>query len=123
MEPPRIQGDERGITVNKSLAWTMVGGLLAAGLWLGTQITETKGAIVNTASELSSLARTQTERHAETVQVRRETDARLRLLENSRAADSSEITALRRDLTAFRSDIQDLKTLLRSVENSLGRTR
>lgn len=116
MSGPRIQNDERGITVNKSLAWTILGTMVLAGIWLGTETAGMKAAV-------QSLGTTQAQRHEETLQVRRDTDTRLRILENSRASDSSEINALRRDLTSFRADMQELKGLLRSVESGLGGRR
>lgn len=42
---PMIENSDRGITLNKSLAWTMATGLLLAGLWLGVQMTELKSAV------------------------------------------------------------------------------
>jgi len=38
MNAPRIQSDDRGITINKTLAWMILGGLLTAGLYGGTQV-------------------------------------------------------------------------------------
>lgn len=36
---PEIANDDRGITVNKSLAWTLIVGLVGLGFWVGTQLT------------------------------------------------------------------------------------
>lgn len=109
MNNPRINNDDRGITLNKSLAWTMVVGLVAAGLWLGTETASTRGMVEN-------LSLQQSERHAETLAQRRETDVRLRALETSRATQDSELTALRRDLTDFRSELREAVQLLRRIQ-------
>ncbi len=45
MTPPMIENSDRGITINKSLAWTMVVGVLTGGVWLGVNLTETKEGI------------------------------------------------------------------------------
>jgi hypothetical protein len=45
MKRPHIEQSDRGITLNKSLAWTMMAGLLGAGIWLGTNLTMTQGAV------------------------------------------------------------------------------
>lgn len=112
MNAPRITNEERGITINKSLAWSMVAGLVAAGLWFGTETAGTKAAITN-------LSVTQAQRHSETLQYRREAESRLRALETARATDGSELAALRRDLTAFRADVRELTQLLRNFEDRL----
>ncbi|OOY16709.1 hypothetical protein [Thioclava sp. DLFJ4-1] len=36
---PRIENSERGITLNKSLAWTILTALIAGGFWVGSQVT------------------------------------------------------------------------------------
>lgn len=45
MNKPMIENSDRGITINKSLAWTMVVGLLGAGLWLGAQMGELQSSL------------------------------------------------------------------------------
>lgn len=107
MNGPRIQQDERGITVNKSLAWTMVVGLISAGLFLGNLTASTQAAV-------ESLAEVQTQRHTETLTFRRDTETRIRILESARSATDSENTGMRRD-------IQEIKTLLRAIEQSIAR--
>jgi enoyl-[acyl-carrier-protein] reductase (NADH) len=39
---PRIENSERGITLNKSLAWTIVSALVGAGIWVGMQVSSTR---------------------------------------------------------------------------------
>lgn len=107
-----IQVGDRGITLSKSLAWTIVAGLVGAAVWLGIEVG-------NTRSTLDGLVAAQEVRHAETQRIRRDTDLRLRALETARATDGGEIAALRRDLTSFREDIRDLKDILRTLERRL----
>lgn len=45
-----IENSDRGITINKSLAWTMASALVAGGIWVGVQITEAQYGI-NTLQE------------------------------------------------------------------------
>lgn len=47
MNKPAIESDDRGVTINKSLAWSMVGGLMAVGIWIGVEITRTSEGISN----------------------------------------------------------------------------
>ena len=38
-----IENSDRGITLNKSLAWTVACGLVGAGLWVGLQVATLRG--------------------------------------------------------------------------------
>jgi hypothetical protein len=109
MTPPRITDEDRGLTINKSLAWTMLTGIFAGGLWLGVQLTETQSAI-------QAMQQDAKDRNAEEVVNRREIDARLRTLEQSRVGDASEIAALRRDLNELRPELRELTSLIRGLE-------
>jgi hypothetical protein len=110
MNTPRITNEDRGLTLNKSLAWTIVVSLIGAGMWLGSEMVSTKNMVLD-------IRESQVRQDADRAQYRREVDLRIRALETSRATDGSEIGALRRDLTEFRTeirdDITDLKDLLR----------
>lgn len=45
MTRPMIENSDRGITVNKSLAWTMLVAIVAAGFWVGTVVTSAQHGI------------------------------------------------------------------------------
>ncbi len=38
-----IENSDRGITLNKSLAWIVACGLVGAGLWVGIQVATLRG--------------------------------------------------------------------------------
>jgi len=40
-----IENSERGITINKTLAWTMLTSLLLGGFWIGVQVTAASSGI------------------------------------------------------------------------------
>lgn len=40
-----IENSDRGITLNKSLAWTIMTALLAGGIWVGVQVTSAREGI------------------------------------------------------------------------------
>lgn len=42
-----IENSERGITLNKTLAWTILVSVLGGGLWIGTQVTDAKNGVEN----------------------------------------------------------------------------
>jgi len=45
MTKPMIENSDRGITLNKSLAWTIGASLVAGGLWIGVQVATLGGDI------------------------------------------------------------------------------
>lgn len=85
MNPPRINNDERGITLNKPFAYSVACGLLVGGLWLGSEVVGTKRMV-------EDLRDAQTAQNEDRAQYRRDVDARLRLLETSRASDDQRLT-------------------------------
>ncbi len=48
-KPQMIENSDRGITLNKSLAWTMLVALLTGGIWIGMQVTDAKVGVQNLA--------------------------------------------------------------------------
>jgi hypothetical protein len=78
-----IENSDRGITINKSLAWTMATGLLGMGLYTGLQIATIAtqlGGIVEQV-EVAATARGQLE-------------TRLRMLEQSKARDDERFSSI-----------------------------
>lgn len=121
MVTKHMEVSDRGVTLSKGLAWTVVTGLVAAAFWLGSEMRHTQ-------TTLEGLVSQQAERHAETMSYRRdieqqarEQDRRIRVLEAARQASTSEMTALRRDLTGFRQDMRDLKELIEGLQEALRR--
>lgn len=45
MNKPMLQNDDRGITLNKSLAWTIMVGLFLGGLYAGTELADVKSGV------------------------------------------------------------------------------
>lgn len=105
MVKDHIEVSDRGITLSKTLAWTIVTGLVLAAFWLGSEMRGTQEA-------LKSLVAQQNDSRVETADFRRDTDRRIRILESSRASNDSELVALRRDVTSVSQDIRDMKELL-----------
>jgi uncharacterized protein YlxW (UPF0749 family) len=40
-----IENSERGVTLNKTLAWSMLTALVAGGVWIGTVVTDAKNGV------------------------------------------------------------------------------
>ncbi len=50
-----IENSDRGITLNKSLAWTVACGLVGAGLWVGVQVATLRGETEGLAQTINGL--------------------------------------------------------------------
>ena len=103
-----IENSDRGITVNKALAWTIVSGLLAGGFFMGSELASTK-AILTELKQGSESSRLEMKRVTDGI------DARLRAVETSRASDATEIIGLRREIGDFRGEVRELTRLLREI--------
>lgn len=97
MNAPRINDDERGITLDKPFAYTLAVGILVGGMWLGSEVVGTKRMV----DELRASNAMQLEQK---VQEKRDLEQRLRSLEDGRSTAAAELVALRRDLTEFRAE-------------------
>ena len=119
MNPHVIEDDERGLTITKGLAWTIVTGLVAGGLYVGV----TLGAIT------TSIEALQQERVEFRDQVRDEIAkqssqvtlmaTRVGILERSEAADKARLNEIGRVLARIDRTLTDLNQRLRAEE--LGR--
>lgn len=111
-----IENSDRGITLNKSLAWTIAITFLAGAFWVGVQVTNASNGIHSLSESIQDLRAEATIRQEADRKQRIEVDLRLRSLETTRAADASEITALRRDLTDFRTELRETISVLRNMK-------
>jgi hypothetical protein len=102
MTPPRIQNDERGITLNKSLAWTITVALVMAGLWVGSMVSSIDTRVATLEAE-SRNKHIRLEAH----------DARLRPLEVQVGTAGAELRAMREALT---EGINDIRSRLARIE-------
>lgn len=50
-----IENSDRGITLNKSLAWTVACGLVGAGLWVGGQVATLRGETKSLADAVNAM--------------------------------------------------------------------
>lgn len=113
MTKPMIENSERGITVNKTLAWAMVVGLVTGGLGVGRELGQTKTLLteIKSASEASRI---------EMRVVTSDIDARLRAVETNRASDASEIRAVQREVNNLTRAVNENNSLLRQALQDRG---
>ena len=110
-----IENSDRGITLAKPLAWTILVGLIMAGLMVGTTAGSVKSELTAVARSLAEIQSAQAVREQRDREDREALESRLRAVETSRAQDASEIGALRRDLSDFRTELKDATSLLRQA--------
>ncbi|MBC7156582.1 MAG: hypothetical protein H5U20_03595 [Rhodobacteraceae bacterium] len=105
-----IENSERGITLNKSLAWTMLVAVLAGGVWIGTQVTEAKKGV-----------ETLTERQSEdrgSITANREAIARL---QSSNARIDQRLISIEQSTSRTENSIEEVLRYLRSQNLEPGR--
>jgi septal ring factor EnvC (AmiA/AmiB activator) len=61
MNKPMIENSDRGITLNKTLAWGIASSLVVGGLWVGIELTTLSGNIQNLTDQYRSLVDRQAE--------------------------------------------------------------
>jgi hypothetical protein len=106
-----IENSDRGITLNKGLAWTLASGLLLGGLWVGTTVAELKGAtgaLTSTLADLKSQIRDG--ESADTA-----FEGRVRALENTVTRADARFDALSRSLDEVKATLRDQTEMLRQI--------
>lgn len=101
---PMIENSDRGITLNKALAWTMAVGLISAGLTVGVNL-----------AGLQSAVTLQAEQSAIAANERKDLDGRLRVVENSDAKRGVEFAYLRDTIEEMKRVQKETNDLLRGL--------
>ena len=108
---PAIENSDRGITLNKSLAWTLASALVFGGMWVGTNVTQLAS---STEALTSDLVRTEaaiaSDRAAASA-----VEARVRALENLTTRQDARFDALSRSLDEVKEAQRETNTLLRRM--------
>lgn len=102
----RIENSDRGITLNKGLAWTMACGMVGAGLWVGIQL-----ASVTTGMDQMS------RNSADATAARLSLEVRIRALENSATQTRVQYETLYQTMQEIKTDQRESNELLRRILN------
>lgn len=101
MNKPAIENSDRGITLNKSLAWTMALALVGGGIWVGIEVNAARSGI-ETLSVRQNEDRAEIRANASQIAAMRSqnarTDARLESIENSQLRIEGTLTEIVRFL-------------------------
>ncbi|PZQ99215.1 MAG: hypothetical protein DI533_00465 [Cereibacter sphaeroides] len=106
-----IENSDRGITLNKGLAWTLATGLLVGGLWVGNTVTGLQSAAGQLTSALTDIKAEVRDGRA----VDAAMDGRVRTLENTATRSGAQYEALSRSLDEVKATLRDQTDLLRRI--------
>jgi len=104
-----IENSDRGITLNKSLAWTIGCGLIGAGLYAGLNM----ATLTTRLDDVSS-------RSAMATQDRSQLEVRVRLLENAQSQSTARFESLFQSLQELKTDQRESNRLLRQLLQGRG---
>ena len=109
-----IENSDRGITLNKSLAWSIVVALVGGGFWVGVQLTGLNAAIVNLGSERGS-ERVVTDQYRSQVNGDlRALGERTRSIENNAARDDARLLEILRLVTDLKDSVNAIDQQIRN---------
>lgn len=106
-----IENSDRGLTINKGLAWTIVSGLVAAGIWVGIQTATLSSGIDALQGDLSAAIQSQ----AVEANRRDQLAARVRNLEAKGAARDASFEHLSSSLQELKTQMSENNRLLREM--------
>jgi hypothetical protein len=112
----KVTPDGRGISLDKSLAWTMVASLVAAGFWFGTELGNIKRDLAAAKETQAAFQVEWAAAAADRALYRRETDVRLRSLERDRAADDQRLSSALQLLERIDQRLERIEQQSRSPE-------
>jgi hypothetical protein len=107
---PQIENSDRGLTINKSLAWSVCTALVLAGGYVGRNLATLNGATA-TLSEKVNVEN----------QGRGLLETRVRALENFRASTSAQIDGLGQSLDEVKLQQRENNSILRDILSRLTR--
>ena len=96
-DKPMIENSDRGITLNKQLAWTVGGGLIGAGLYVGLTI-----------ATLSTQVAQSRDAWAEATLARQQLETRVRAVEINQAGQTSDLRAIQVGISEIKAAISKI---------------
>ncbi len=97
MSTQRIENSDRGITLNKQLAWTIGGGLIGAGLYVGLTI-----------ATLSTQVAQSRDAWQEATRARQQLETRVRAVEINQASQTSDLRSIQVGISEIKAAISKI---------------
>lgn len=110
-----IENSDRGVTLNKSLAWTMLAAIISLVWWGGATITALQSATQQLAD---SIKQTQTQQYRDTDTMSKQVaanDGRIRALEQSTARTVAQFESLSQAVSDVKTEQRQTNELLRQL--------
>ena len=111
MAKPMIENNDRGITINKALAWTMLVSVTGLIWWGGGTLASLQGAADRLTSALTETREMIMAERASSAQL----EARVRVLENSAARQDVRFDALSLSINELKQQARETNALLREL--------
>ena len=111
MAKPMIENNERGITINKALAWTMLVSVTGLIWWGGGTLASLQGAADRLTSALTETREMIVAERANSAQL----EARVRALENSATRQDTRFDALSLSINELKQQARETNALLREL--------
>lgn len=122
MGSPMIENSDRGITLNKQLAWTILVALVLGSMWVGSTVTGLQNSTENLIKSLAEMsAKIESEKATTANLVANERqfgaalEARIRALEVTSTRQDARFDALSRSLEEVKSAQRESNDLLRQI--------
>ena len=96
-DKPMIENSDHGITLNKQLAWTIGGGLICSGLYVGLTI-----------ATLSTQVAQSRDAWQEATLARQQLETRVRAVEINQAGQTSDLRAIQVGITEIKAAISKI---------------
>lgn len=106
-----IENSDRGLTINKSLAWTIVTSLAAALFWYASTTQSMKSSIEQINSALASI---EGARRADLVETK-QLEGRVRVLENDSTKQAAQYEGLAKSIEELKLAQKETNELLRQL--------
>jgi len=111
-----IENSDRGITLTKSLAWTLLVGLVAGGFWVGTELAQVQGKVDRLSQQFVDLKDDRALSLSSAEAAASQMTSRIRDLERNEARTSAQMAELARVLSRIENSLQSIDTRLRNQE-------
>lgn len=128
MAKPMIENSDRGITLNKGLAWTMLVAIVTAVFWGGRTVQglvssneAITAAVQEQKASIAVVAASQNESQGEARRERSGLDSRIRTLESGQARGAAQYDSLSRSLDELKQSQREANELLRQLMRGAAR--
>ena len=106
MQPPRIQGDERGITLNRTLAWGVVIVIAGALVGFGFDRGEQRERLAQLAIDMARTQADVAESFAERRRITSELEARIRPLEQDAGVVRAQMAEISKGISRIERQLE-----------------